>query len=324
MRIQDFKTFNEAKQVTYEGVDLPESVVKLLIDFSTRRLFSQFIGTPWFGGLRLSEESADGQRILLTFNGITEPLPFIRYTGDQSDVFYGGYSWDQKSYHGIKVIDIDNKEEKSQFDRLVTLGWIPENEIYQIRRRSIEFSPGYIYYLFNQLLSVFRHKGEKFNIFDHDFMSLPEMQDLVKMGASVVSTPIERKNGTLTISHPSLSIPIQFQASGYIRRKGVSGYVSTKPELIKPINKLEDIVPKLIYLRFMILKDGLEKSGLSTSTINSVIKMYIDNPSNYSDYVKDMVKKYPTAALYLPAPDEGFDSRLIGGAKLMQRFGIFG
>ena len=321
MRIQDFKTFNEAKEVTYEGVDLPESVVKLLIDFSTKRLFGQFIGTPWFGGLRLSEESTDEQRILLTFNGITEPLPFIRYTGDQSDVFSVGSSIrDQKSYHGIKVMNIDNKEEKSQFDRLVTMGWIPDNVIYQIRGGGIEHTPNYIYYLFDQLLSVFRHKGEKFNIFNHDFMSLPEMQDLIKMGASVVSTPTERKNGTLTISHPSLSIPIQFQTSGYIRRKGVSGYVSTKPELIKPINKLEDIVPKLIYLKFMILKDGLEKAGLSTSTINSVIKMYIDNPSDYSDFVKDLVKKYPNASLYLPAPEEGFDPRLIAGAKLMQRF----
>jgi hypothetical protein len=70
----------------------------------------------------------------------------------------------------------------------------------------------------------------------------------------------------------------------------------------------------------MILKVGLEKAGLSTSTINSVIKMYIDNPSDYSDFVKDLVKKYPNASLYLPAPEEGFDPRLIAGAKLMQRF----
>lgn len=321
MRIQDFKTFNEAKQVTYEGVDLPKSVVKLLIDFSTKRLFGQFVGTPWFGGLRLSEESADGQRILLTFNGITEPLPFIRYTGDQSDVFSGSSRiFDRKSYHGIKVMNIGNKEEKSQFDQLVAMGWISDNVIYKIGGSGIEGTLKYVYYLFDQLLSVFRHKGEKFNIFNHDFMSLPEMQDLVKMGASVVSTPIERKNETLTISHPSLDIPIQFQTSGYIRRRGVSGYVSTKPELIKPINKLEDIVPKLIYLKYMILKDGLEKAGLSTSTINSFIKMYIDNPSDYSDFVKDLVKKYPNASLYLPAPEEGFDPRLIAGVKLMQRF----
>lgn len=315
MRIQDFKTFNEAKQVTYEGVDLPKSVTKLLIGLSTKRLFAQLIGTPWFGGLRLGEQTDEGQKILLTWNGMTEHLPFIRYTGDPSNVFSRG-GW-HDSYTEIKVIN--NKEEISQFERLKNLEWLQGLSTWY-KAGSID----YVYTIFYNLLTEYREQAEKFNIFDHDFMSLPEMQDLVKMGASVVSTPVERKNGTLTISHPSLSIPIQFQTSGYIRRKGVSGYVSTKPELIKPINKLEDIVPKLIYLKFMILKDGLEKAGLSTSTINSVIKMYIDNPSDYSDFVKDMVKKYPTAALYLPAPDEGFDSRLIGGAKLMQRFGIFG
>lgn len=329
-RIQNFISFNESKSSPlYPGVDLPKEVIKVLGVLSPKRLFSQFIGAPWFGGLRLGDETPKGRPILLTWKDQTEVLPFIYYTGNPSDVIKDPSSYSSsKKIHGLKIEEGTIKELLDFEKKCSDIGWIDPGGFEF--RRFLNTSPGlrpnlkqYVYHVFTVLLENYRKNSEKFNIFDHDFMSLPEMKQLIDMGAKVVSTPIEKKNGTLSIEHPNVYRPITLQTSGYIRYKGADGYITSKPELIKPLTKLEDIIPKLVYVKYTIVRNSLEKAGLSRTEINQALKIFSEDPENYSKLAQEIVQKYPSAVLYLPDPAEGFDQSLVRGAKLMGRLGLF-
>jgi len=332
-RIQNFLSFNESiSPPEYPNVHLPKEVIKFLVALSTKRAFSQFIGAPWFSGLRLGDETPTGRPILLTWKDQTEALPFIYYTGNPADVIKdpNSYPYENKKIQGLKIEEGTIKELLDFEKKCSDLGWIDPGG-FEFSRFLLNTSPGlepnlrkYPHTVFTRLLENYRKNSEKFNIFDHDFMSLPEMKQLNDLGAKVVSTPIEKKNGTLSIEHPNVYRQILLQTTGYIRYKGVSGYITTNPELIKPLSKLEDIIPKLVYVKYMIIRNSLEKVGLSKREINQALKsFYYEDHENYSKLAQEIVQKYPSAVLYLPDPAEGFDQSLVKGAKLMGRLGLF-
>jgi hypothetical protein len=322
-KIKTFSSFNEAREVkTYPGVNVPQKTLHFLKKSLGNRLFSQFIGVPWFGGLSLGKETPMGKEILLTWKNKTIPLPFVYHMEEISDV--------NVSSGGGKVISQDSMEHKKieKFEtECLEAGWVnPGQPYYFVTPNSsyVYFSPAnYIYQIFYVLLGNYRKREEKFNIFDHDYMSLPEMKQLIDLGAKVVSTPIEKKNGTLSIEHPNVHRPILLQTTGYIRYKGVSGYITTQPELAKPLSDVKDIVPKLIYVKHIIIRKSLRKAGLSVNEIKHALKIFSENPEGYFKISQEIVQKYPSAVLYLPKPAEGFNQDLVKGARLMGRMGLF-
>jgi len=177
-----------------------------------------------------------------------------------------------------------------------------------------------------RMIAQEREESGNINPFDSDLDSLPAMRDLKDIGAQIVSTPIEKKNGTVAIQFPGYPTVYTLQKSGYIRRRGVSGYLSTNSELIKPILSLDDLTPKLTYLYNIYLKDLAQIQGMGAKEINDILKSFNSSGSDSEEYkskYSEVTAKYPVMAAYLPKPENFDDGGLRQGARILSRIGIF-
>ena len=116
-------------------------------------------------------------------------------------------------------------------------------------------------------------KGVKeFNVFDAGVESMPIVRDMMKRGMEIVSTDRQRKSGTLVLRFPQSRFDYALTPAGYIRRHGFAGFLSKKPELIRPIHSLEDLIPKITYVYSIYLKELITDMGISNNEINKIIK----------------------------------------------------
>jgi hypothetical protein len=165
-------------------------------------------------------------------------------------------------------------------------------------------------------------KGVKeFNVFDAGVESMPIVRDMMKRGMEIVSTDRQRKNGTLALRFPQSQFNYSLTPNGYIRRQGVSGFLSTKPELIRPIHSLEDLIPKITYVYFVHLKDIGKSLGISRKDLNPIEKTM--GTSEYPDVWREITQKFPSMAVYLPAPEGSEGDEIVKGARVLGRMGIF-
>ena len=296
-RILEFGDFNRLYEAKEMGLD--ELMMKDLVKgFVVKRLVNSVISLPSFEGF-YTKLLRDGEY------GI-----FYRWKGEERDsgVVYKPNIILRYKDNAMDRFDF-NKEMKSQFLNL--------------KRWEVS---DYFSDQMKGMISQEREESANTNPFDSDLDSLQAMRDLKNIGAKIVSTPLEKKNGTLAIQFPGYSTVYTLQKSGYIRRKGVSGYLSTKPELIKPILSLEDLTPKLTFIYNVYLREVSQREGMSVKEINDVLKEYNSRGSNSEEYknrYREYTSKYPSMSLYLPKPENFDDSGLRQGAKILSRMGIF-
>jgi len=150
------------------------------------------------------------------------------------------------------------------------------------------------------------------------------MLNTKKMNVKIASSEIQKKRGVLVLDTPTTS-NIGIFPNGYIRSLGVSpAPLTTKPEFVSPNYTEGDFNAKLTYVYFYILRSSLQNvGGMSRKEANKIIKSYTDNPSEYDRITKELVNKDPKLVLYLPPPEEGFDSDLSKGAGILNKFGLF-
>jgi len=176
------------------------------------------------------------------------------------------------------------------------------------------------------LVQASRKNSKFLNPFDTNFTDLPVWKSLERMGTKIVSKDIQKKRGTLVLSNDFFDqANVAIFTNGYIRR--IASYsdrpaqMTRNPELVRPIYTLEDLIIKLEYIRFHLIKKIILSVGYSQAEANNLIKSIKDKSSGYDDLVKELVNKDPRLVTVLPPPEEGFDKDLEAGAKLLDRFG---
>ena len=165
-------------------------------------------------------------------------------------------------------------------------------------------------------------KGTKeFNVFDAGVESMPIVKDMMKRGMEIVSTDRQREKGTLVLRFPQSRFDYSLIPTGYIRRHGVSGYLSKKPELIRPIHSLEDLIPKITYVYFVYLKDVGQNLGISRKEVNQIEKTM--GTPEYPEAWREITQKHPSMAVHLPAPEGSEGDDIVKGARVLGRMDIF-
>lgn len=296
-RILEFGDFNrlyEAKEMS-----LDEMLMKDLVKgFVVKRLINTVSVLPSFEGF-YTKLLRDGDY------GI-----FYRWKGEEKD---SGVVYKPN----IEPIAKDNARNRFDFNKEMKSKF-PNHQRWDVTKHLDD--------QMERMIAQEKEESGNFNPFDSDLDSLPAMRNLKDIGAQIVSTPIEKKNGTVAIQFPVYPIVYTLQKSGYIRRRGVSGYLSTNPELIKPILSLDDLTPKLTYLYNVYLKDLAQSEGMSTKEINDILKSFNSGGSDSEEYKSkyaEVTTKYPFMAAYLPKPENFDDGGLRQGARILSRIGIF-
>lgn len=159
-----------------------------------------------------------------------------------------------------------------------------------------------------------------FNPFQNGVENIPIIKDFLSKGMEIVSTENEKANGTLVLRFPSSSFDYVIQTSGYIRRKGISGFISSGGA----VHKLEDLEPMILRVYSYFIKDNLEGAGIDSKTIKSILSKLnnTDSPEYSVDYY-NITNQYPESSLYLPEPKGGGNKELIKGARILGRLGEF-
>jgi hypothetical protein len=290
----DFNRLDEAKEMS-----LDEMLMKDLVKgFVVKRLVNTVSALPSFEGF-YTKLLRDGDY------GI-----FYRWKGEEKD---SGVVYKPN----IEPIAKDNARNRFDFNKEMKSKF-PHHQRWDVTKHLDD--------QMERMIAQEREESGNINPFDSDIDSLPAMRNLKDIGAQIVSTPIEKKNGTVAIQFPGYSTVYTLQKSGYIRRRGVSGYLSTNPELIKPILSLDDLTPKLTYLYNVYLKDLAQSEGMSTKEINDILKSFNSGGSDSEEYKSkyaEATTKYPFIAAYLPKPENFDDGGLRQGARILSRIGIF-
>ena len=291
----EFSKINEAK-----SLDINSKLIKDLGDLTVKRLVNTFISIPAFGGLFLKELPDGTQEIFYKWNGMDNSMGLI-------------YNPDAKGNareYGKKFTFTPEAMPKSD------PGYGPQ---YLLR--------DHVWNKMDSLIKDTRDSAKDFNPFDSGLESLPILKDLEKRGLKIVSTPIEKKNGTVALKFGNSEVIYTIQKSGYIRRKGVQGYLTNNPDLIYPIQNIEGLIPKLVYVFSTHLKDIGNMNGIPQKEINDIISELNNDGGSSSDSYKnkfeEMINKYPQMSIYLPSPENWEDNGIKQGAKILGRLGIF-
>jgi hypothetical protein len=299
-RILEFGDFNRLYEAKHMSLD--ELMMKDLVKgFVVKRLVNTVSALPSFEGF-YTKLLRDGEY------GI-----FYRWKGEERD---SGVVYKPN----IEPIAKDNARNRFDFNKEMKSKF-PNYQRWDVRTH---FDG-----IMERMIAQGKEESGNFNPFDSDLDSLPVMRDLKDIGAQIVPTPLEKKNGTVAIQFPGYPIVYTLQKSGYIRRRGITGYLSTKPELIKPILSLDDLTPKLTYVYNIYLKDIAQSEGMSTKEINDIIRIFNDSllkgldNEEYRNKYQEVTQKYPSSSLFLPKPKDFDDGGLRQGASLLKSFGIF-
>jgi hypothetical protein len=297
-------TFDEFSRINEsEDPYMDSKIIKLIRDLgnlTTKRLANTLISSPSFGGFILKHLSNNQYEVFYKWKGKENSLGIIY------DPTKGG---DPQQY-GLKF----------SFTPEGIPNDVPQNELRWVFR-------DHVWKMMDSLIKEDRDSAKDFNPFDSGLESLPILKDLEKHGAQIVSTPIERKNGTVALKFGNSGIVYTIQKSGYIRRKGASGYLTDHPDLIYPITNIEGLVPKIVYVFNTHLKDRASMEGIPPEEINDLIKELNTEDGASSDSYKDkfekMISKHPGISVYLPSPENWEDNGIKQGARILGRLGIF-
>jgi hypothetical protein len=291
----EFSRINEAK-----SLDINSKLIKDLSELTVKRLVNTFISIPAFGGLFLKELPDGTQEVFYKWNGVDNSM-------------------------GI-IYDSEGKGKAKEYG--VKFSFTPEG----MPEDPHGYGPRYLLrdHVWNKMDSLIkdtRDSNKDFNPFDSGLESLPILKDLEKRGLKIVSTPIERKNGTVALKFGNSEVIYTIQKSGYIRRKGVQGYLTNNPDLIYPIENIEGLIPKIVYVFNTNLKDIGSMNGIPPKEMNDIIReLNTDggtSSSSYKDKFEAMIYKYPQISIYLPSPENWEDNGIKQGAKILGRLGIF-
>lgn len=291
----EFSKINEAK-----SLDINSKLIKDLGDLTVKRLVNTFISIPAFGGFFLKELPDGAQEVFYKWNGIDNSMGLI-------------YNPDAKG---------NAKEYGKKF--AFTPEAMPEDNVGYGPRY---FLRDHVWNKMDSLIKDTRNSASDFNPFDSGLESLAILKDLEKRGLEIVSTPIEKKNGTIALKFGSFPVIYTIQKSGYIRRKGVSGYLTSNPDLIYPIENIEGLIPKIVYVFNTYLKDIGSTNGIPQKEINSILReLNTDagaSSASYRDKFEEIINKYPQMSIYLPSPENWEDNGIKQGARILGRLGIF-
>jgi hypothetical protein len=297
-------TFDEFSRIN-ESVspDMDPQVIKLIRDLgnlTTKRLVNTLISLPQFGGFTLKHLSNNQHEVFYKWNGQDNSMGIIY------DPTKGG----NVIHYGLRFSFTPEAMPKE----------LPQHQVNGIFR-------SHVWNKMDSLIKDARDSAKDFNPFDSGLESLPILKDLEKHGAQIVSTPIERKNGTVAIKFGNSESIYTIQKSGYIRRKGISGYLTDHPDLIYPITTTEDLIPKIVYVFNTHLKDRASMEGVPKDEINDLISELNTDDGTSSDSYKDkfeeMISKHPGMSVYLPSPENWEDNGIKQGARILGRLGIF-
>jgi len=273
-----------------KNIDINKQLLIDLKKITNQRIIAQWTNTPEFGGVYTKPSILGGEEIFYKWDGVEYSFPDIIYSN-------GNFFEKEKFNKGIKPDRLDNWEIRNKI-------WILIDDM--IKRSA---------------------KASNFNPFENGVEDMPIIKELKAKGMEIISTDREKKTGTLVLRFPNAIYDYVIQTSGYIRRKGVSGFVSNKDELIKKIYSLEDLMPKLSYVYYLYIKDATEGEGIPKKDIEKIISLFFSEESTksltYKEEYDKIVQEHPKMALYLPEPEEGGNKELIKGAKILGRLGIF-
>jgi hypothetical protein len=307
-KILNFLSFiNEA--VSYPGVNLPDSVLAHIIEKVRKRAMGQLTGDAKFGGMYLdaSPKNSNLQNVYIIWNQNKIRVPSFTFNPLTSE---------------IKLDPSENRDIENLINSISPGYYSSAYGRYQLPSANYE-DP--FYSLIDALITTSRKDSTFFNPFtDIDIYGNDIFKKLEKMNVKIVSSDVQKKRGVLVLDPPTTS-NIGIFPNGYIRSLGGRpAPLTTKPEFVSPNYTEEDFNAKLTYVYFYILRSSLQNvGGMSRKEANKIIKSYTDNPSEYDRITKELVNKDPKLVLYLPPPEEGFDSDLSKGAGLLNKFGLF-
>jgi hypothetical protein len=261
-----------------------------------------------------------GEYITLTFSDISTPIPypFIEFSQDHSYCTYPKTT--------LKHIEDYFK----WVDSLIKNGYFTATKIYDLQGNFFGMSDEYYKRVgLSKIIDSYHHKYRKevqfLDISDRSYQNLTEYSDLIKLGATEVTTGRQLKNGTIALKFGNRTVMIH--SNGYVRTSfgdRVSILFKT-PEANKPIETSDDLSLKMrmIYL-FLLKNDVLKPEGIDSKTIKLVMDSYVTpNSTNYKDVYDMLVNKNPKLSLYLTPPSEGYNKKMIKGAGLLKSLGIF-
>jgi hypothetical protein len=315
-RIKKFSEFI-FESVSYgPKMELPDTVIDYILGLTNKRMLGQLSGDSNLKRMYLDDPDNSGtKRIYVSWGNIIFRLPAIGYNESTDEVAKIGDELPSVDSFFRELRDkgiIGYKDNEYSIDP-----WTPENSKYS----------NMLYILFKGLIDVSRKESSFLNPFtDLDIYSNQAFNSLIKMKTSIVSSDLQKKNGTLVLQNPYWDSQIGIYNNGYIRKLSGSRPASmvSNPELIAPIYSEEDLNIKLEYLRWYTIKKILmEEDGLKQKDIKKLREDLVDNPSEYARRVKELVYNNPKLSLYLPAPEGGFDSGIAKGARILNRLGIY-
>ena len=305
------KGFNIPIGNLYQRIDGPErrqlEGAGRLIDISIQNVQSP-----------LKSDGSPNDYLTFTFSDIKIPYPFIEFNSDHTEYKIVHTSKEEIRSYFLWVDGViqNNYFTEEKIDRFIEHIYGANPEFY-----AMYYSPEVIYCYYDK----YRKVSQFLDVSDRSYQSLTEYNDLIKLGATEVTTGRQLKNGTIAFKFENRTVTIH--SNGYVRSSfGFRTSVLFKsPEANKPIETPDDLSLKMrmIYL-FLLKNDVLKPEGIDSKTIKLVMNSYVStNSTNYKEIYDMLVRKNPKLSLHLTPPSDGYNKNMINGARLLKSIGIF-
>ena len=295
MLILKFNQFINENQTTgiYNSYDsLPNVVKKFFNKYISGNIFTKLVGTRYFN------ISIEGENLYFTIKEKRVHIPLIKYV--DGDIFFDtkfieNFDTYKKLYSELGMnpyerTELMNSEEpnssiKSAMDCAKGIRCY----------RDLPTEVGFIlYYIINHIYdtNLKEEKSSYLNPFDTNLDDNTIIQKLKNLGVSIVSSPIQKKNGTLQLRSSFLRYDITIHSNGYIRKMGDRTSVLTNNmKLSRPIYTTEDLDVKLTYVFLYYIKSILNKARIPENVIRSLSKSIIESDTlAYDDIIKNLSK----------------------------------
>lgn len=312
--IKKLKGTNTSIGKLYRMIDGPErrqlEGAGRLIDISVQNVQSP-----------LKSDGSSNDYLTFTFSDIKSPIPypFLKSNSDHTE---------------YKLVYPRKEEIKSYFlwvDGVIQNNYFTDEKINKIIEHifyganpefyAMYYSAEVIYCYYDK----YRRESQFLDVSDRSYQNLTEYNDLIKLGATEVTTGRQLKNGTIAFKFGNRTVMIH--SNGYVRNSFGSrvSVLFKSPEANKPIETPDDLSLKMrmIYL-FLLKNDVLKPEGIDSKTIKLVMDSYVSpNSTNYKEVYDMLVHKNPKLSLYLTPPSDGYNKKMIKGAGLLRSIGIF-
>lgn len=331
MRILKFNQFineNETSEIYNSYDSLPKVIKKFFNKYISGNIFSKLIGTRYFN------ISLGGENLYFTIKGKMVHIPLIKYVdGDifLDTKFIENFDTYKKLYSELGMNPYQHYWEGTE----LMYSEEPNSSIKSAMdcakgikcSRDLHTEVGFIlYYIINHIYdtNLKEEKSNYLNPFDTNLNDNPIIQKLKNLQVSIVSSPIQKKRGTLQLRSSFLPADITIHSNGYIRKMGDTPSVLTNNiKLTGPIYTREDLDLKLTYVFLYYIKSILNKSGIPGDIIRSITKSIMEgDDSAYDNIIKDLSKNYPRAAVLLPDPNNVIDPNIKRAGVILSRFDI--